>query len=98
VVIKQHDAALFQQRSPHVLPTQIATIIEWLEQYSVQAIIAFEGFQGCGHYFCFMCTFIWANEVVLAPHFDMFMSITLLQIVLLGLEGLYILCMDGCGN
>lgn len=33
-----------------------------------------------------------------APHFDMFMSITLLQIVLLGLEGLYILCMDGCGN
>jgi hypothetical protein len=35
VVIKQHDAASFQQRSPHVLPSQIATTIKWLEQYFV---------------------------------------------------------------
>ncbi len=74
-----------------MLPSQIAITTEWPKEYFAQAIVAFEGLQGCDHYFCFMCIFIRANEAVFAPHFDMFMSITLLQKKLFGLQGLYMI-------
>ncbi len=76
---------------PMCRPHKLLQQLNGQKNIFAHATTAFKGFQGCGHYFCFMCTFIWANEAILAPHFDMFMSITLLQIVLLGLEGLYML-------
>ncbi len=51
VVIKQHDATSFQQRSPHVLPSQIATTIEWSKEYFAQATTTYEGLRRCRHYF-----------------------------------------------